>query len=93
MAEDWAASAPAALPFWLRPESILGRLSLTTFIESSHLLAIPSTLALCHLMLAARPSPHGSGLPLARAGYVVGGAYYPPRVRVMGHPVTSRLHA
>ena len=49
MAEEPIPSAPAALPFWLRPGSILGRLDMTTFIESSHLLAMPSTLALYRL--------------------------------------------
>jgi hypothetical protein len=63
MTGDAAAPVPAALPFWLRPESILSRLQLTTIIESSHMLAMPSTLALCRLMLAARPVPHSSGPP------------------------------
>lgn len=72
MAGDGTTPAPTALPYWLRP-STLGRFYITTFIESSHTLAMPSTLALGRLMLAARPAPHGFGLPLTRAGYVVRG--------------------
>ena len=45
MTGEEKAPVPAALPFWLRPVSILGRLEVTTFIESLHMLAMPSTLA------------------------------------------------
>lgn len=37
---------------WLRPASTFGPLYFTTFIESSHMLAMPSTLAPYRLMLA-----------------------------------------
>lgn len=49
--------------FWLRPASTFGLLFVTAFIESSHVLAMPSTLAPCRLMLAATPSPRGSDVP------------------------------
>lgn len=47
------------VPFWGKPVSVFGLLAMTTFIESSHALAIPSILALSvvrsqrHLPLAA----------------------------------------
>ena len=63
MTEEREASVPAALPFWLRPRSILGRSLITTFIESSHLLAMPSTLAPHRLMLADTSLPHGQDAP------------------------------
>jgi hypothetical protein len=63
MTGDTQAPVPAALPFWLRPKSILGRFSLTTFIQSSHRLAMPPTLAPHRLMLADTSSPHGLDAP------------------------------
>ena len=36
---------PATLPFWLKPLSTLGLLSVTMFIERSHLFVIPPILA------------------------------------------------
>jgi len=92
MTGDIQAPVPAALPFWLRPESILGRSSLTTFIERSYKLALPSTLAPYRLMLADASSPHGWDAPL-RGGIRCRRAYYPLRVRVMGHPVTPPFGA
>ena len=47
MAGDTSAPAPAALPFWLRPVSLFGLFIITTFIESSRLLTMPSTLVPC----------------------------------------------
>ena len=45
--------------FWLKPVSIFGLLTITTFNESSLMLAMPSTLAPIRLMLAGTASPHG----------------------------------
>ena len=74
-AHDGGDESPRAhhIAVWPRPDSIFGLLRMTTFIESSHVLAMPSTLAPCRLMLAATPSPHGSDARLAPAGYVVAG--------------------
>src|SRR5579872_4472892 len=81
--------------FWLRPRSTFGRLRVTTFNRSSHVLAMPSTLVPRRLVLAATPAPRGLGAP-KRMGYIVRGlptvrylAAVPRRVRMMGHPVTS----
>jgi len=47
MMGEGAAPMLAALPFWLRPDSTstVGPFYMTAFIESSHALAMPSTLA------------------------------------------------
>jgi len=63
MVGDSQAPTPAALPFWPRSDSLFDRLLLTTFIRSSHLLAMPSTLAPCRLRLAATLAPRGLNAP------------------------------
>jgi hypothetical protein len=72
--------------------SIFGLLSVTTFIERSHVLTLPSTLALIRLMLAEASLPHGFDAGRLAAGYVVGGlstarylAAVPRRVLVVEH--------
>jgi hypothetical protein len=76
--------------------SILGLLLLTMFIERSHMLTIPFTLARICLMLAELPRPHGCDSGLAATGYIVGGlctvrylAALPRRVLLMGQQVLS----
>lgn len=49
--EEWSPCA-RHMPFWLEPISRFGSLGLTTFIKSSHLLAIPRT---------PRPAPRPTG--------------------------------
>jgi hypothetical protein len=61
--------------------SIFGLFVLTTFNESSHMLTIPSTLALTHMMLAGEPFPHGLGAGLATTGYVVEGCSLSSQMR------------
>jgi hypothetical protein len=61
MTEEHEAPVPAAFPFWVRPISIFGLFLITTFIESSRLLTMPSSPAHLHLMLVDTPFPHGSG--------------------------------
>ena len=65
---------PATVPFWLKPVSILGLLLITTFIESSHMLTIPSIQPLLRLMLADTPLPHGSGASRMTVGTVSAGS-------------------
>jgi len=50
-------------------------LSITTFIESSHLLPIPLTLAPIRLVLAEPSSPHGFNGNF-RCGYIVSRLFY-----------------
>src|SRR4029450_4732152 len=50
---------PAPVPLGLKPLSILGLLLITTCIESSHMLTIPSIQPRLRLMLADTPLPHG----------------------------------
>ena len=38
-------SIPVLVPFWPKPISLFGLLHVTTFIDGSHMLTIPSTLA------------------------------------------------
>jgi hypothetical protein len=75
MTEEEEASVPRYIAFWLKPKSIFGLLVLTTFIHSSHLLTMPSTLALLRLMLAETRWPHGLRAPLTRTGYIVRAAF------------------
>jgi hypothetical protein len=65
---------PAPVPFWLKPLSILGLVLITTFIESSHMLTIPSIQPRLRLMLADTPSPHGSGASRVTVGTVSAGS-------------------
>ena len=80
----------AVLPFWLRPVSIFGRLKLTTFIKSSHTLAMSSTLAPSHLDAGSQTVSSRFRPPSCEGRIRCKRAYYPLRVRVMGHPVTSQ---
>jgi hypothetical protein len=72
---------PAPVPFWRKPGSIFGLVLITTFIESSHMLTIPSIQPHLHLMLADTPSPHGSSASPKTVGTVSEGS-----VRVVTFP-------
>jgi len=51
---------PATLPFWLKPFSIFGLLSVTMFIEHSHVFTIPLILAPNSVLMLTETSwPHG----------------------------------
>jgi hypothetical protein len=65
---------PATVPFWLKPASTFGLLSMTMFIERSLGFAIPSILGPVRLMLADTPFPHGSGASQETVGPLSGGA-------------------
>jgi hypothetical protein len=59
---------PTTVPFWLKPVSIFGLLLFTAFIESSHVLTVPSIQSHLRLMLADTPFPHGSGASRVTVG-------------------------
>ena len=95
MSSDPQPLLPATVPFG-SSHSILGLLLITMFIERSHMLTIPSTLALIRLMLAELPRPHGCDSGRTATGYIVGGLYtvrylaaLPRRVLLMGQQVLS----
>jgi hypothetical protein len=73
VAHDQGRPSPGAHhnAFWLQPNSNFGWSGFTMFIESSHKLTIPRTLAPSRLMLAATPAPCGFGARLMAVGYVV----------------------
>ena len=95
MSSDPQPLLPATVPFG-SSHSILGLLLITMFIERSHMLTIPSTLALIRLMLAELSRPHGCDSGRTATGYIVGGLYtvrylaaLPRRVLLMGQQVLS----
>jgi hypothetical protein len=98
MTGDFGAPVPCHIPFfWLKPISVFGSTCLTTFITSSHLLPIPSTLAPLGLTLAGPSSPRGSDGSLMTVGYIVSGHYtvrslpaLPLRVLLMEQQVLFR---
>ncbi len=69
------------MPFWLEPVSRFGSSGLTTFIESSHLLAIPLTLGLLHVLLVKALFPRGFSAGLTATGTLSEGF-----VRVVSSP-------
>jgi len=95
MSSDPQPLLPATVPFG-SSHSILGLLLITMFIERSHMLTLPSTLARIRLMLAELPRPHGCDSGRTATGYIVGGLYtvrylaaLPRRVLLMGQQVLS----
>ena len=62
---------------WLKLVSFFSLVLMTTFIESLHMLTIPSTLAPLCLKLADTHSPHGFYASLATVGTLSGGLLSP----------------
>ncbi len=96
MARECTARAPVTVPVWLEPVSIFGSLRLTMFIESLHVLAIPSTLAPLRLDAGRYTFSSRFGCRSDDRGYVVRrhytGRYLPApprRVLLMGQQVLS----
>jgi hypothetical protein len=65
---------PATVPFWPKPASTFGLLSVTMFIERSPGFALPSILAPLRLMLADTSFPHGFDASPWAVGALSGGA-------------------
>src|SRR5947209_16099585 len=98
MARECTARAPVTAPFWLEPVSIFGSLRLTMFIESLHVLAIPSTLAPLRRDAGRCTLASRVGCRSADRGYVVRGHYTgrylpapPRRVLLMRQQVLSAV--
>lgn len=86
MSEKWREPlSRATFPFWARPFSIFGLFRVTTFIKSSHVFTIPSTLAPHRLMLADTLFPHGSSA--ARMGMGTLSGSFRRRITLPPYPV------